>query len=111
MQQYMRFYRDSSARNLSNAVYGLCTAPAAVLKQHQAELQQQLVPAFVAERSAANAQDISNVVYGMAVSGQRLPKESVQQLLTVFTGQLQQAKPQNVSNVLWAMATMDQKIF
>jgi hypothetical protein len=67
MQQYMPFFEDSSARNLSNVVYGLCTAPVAIRQQHQAAIQHQLVPAFVAKRSAANAQDISNVLYGMAI--------------------------------------------
>uniref|UniRef100_A0A383VC34 RAP domain-containing protein n=2 Tax=Tetradesmus obliquus TaxID=3088 RepID=A0A383VC34_TETOB len=108
MQRYMRFYKSDSARHLSNVVYGLCTAPAAITRQHQAALQQQLMPAFVAKLPAVNAQDISNVLYGMAVSGQLFPDEVVQRLMAAFVDQLQHAKPQNVSNTLWAVATMGQ---
>uniref|UniRef100_A0A383VGT6 RAP domain-containing protein n=1 Tax=Tetradesmus obliquus TaxID=3088 RepID=A0A383VGT6_TETOB len=110
VQQYMRLYKGDSARHLSNAVYGLCTAPAAIIRQHQAALQQQLVPAFISKVAAANAQDISNVVYGMAVSGQRLPEESVRRLLGAFVYNLRQTTPQPVSNMLWAVATMEHTV-
>uniref|UniRef100_A0A383WDW8 RAP domain-containing protein n=1 Tax=Tetradesmus obliquus TaxID=3088 RepID=A0A383WDW8_TETOB len=104
VQKLMLFCEDAQARNLSNAVYGLCTAPATITWQHQAALQQQLVPAFVAKLSTAIAQSVSNVLYGMADSGQRLPEEVVRQLVAAFVGQLQHAKTQAVSNTLWAVA-------
>jgi hypothetical protein len=100
------------ARNLSNVIYALCLAPAAIRQQHTAALQQQLVPAFVAECADASAQGISNVLYGMADSGQQLPQEAVQQLLAVFVSRrvLLRAEPQNVSNSLWAAAKLDQQV-
>jgi hypothetical protein len=110
MLRYLQFAPTDNPRNLSNVIYALCKAPEDFMQQHQAALQQQLVPTFMAKASAASAQDISNVVYGMAVSKQRLPKEIVQQLVTVFAGELQQAAPQAVANTLWGVATMDQKV-
>jgi flagellin-specific chaperone FliS len=91
-------------------VYALCKAPQVIRRQHPAALQQQLVPAFLEKCADANAQDISNVLYGMADSGQQLQEEAVQQLLAIFTSQLHQAKPQELSNTLWAVATMGQQV-
>jgi hypothetical protein len=110
VQCYLQFAAADSTRNLSNVVYALCTAPQVIRQQHQAVLQQQLVPAFMAKCADSNAQDISNVLYGMADSDQQLPEEAVQQLLPVFITQLHQAMPQAVSNTLWAVATMGQQV-
>jgi hypothetical protein len=103
VQRYLQFAAADSTRHLSNVVYVLCKAPGAIWLQHQAVLQQQLVPAFIAKCAEANGQDISNVLYGMADSGQQLPEEAVQQLLDVLVSQLHQAKPQALSNTLWAV--------
>uniref|UniRef100_A0A383VQ77 RAP domain-containing protein n=1 Tax=Tetradesmus obliquus TaxID=3088 RepID=A0A383VQ77_TETOB len=138
VQRYLQFAPADSARNLSNIIYALCKAPADTRQQHQAALQQQLVPAFMDKVLEANAQEISNVVYGLAVSKQRLLEKSVQQLLTAFVAELQQAnpqdmeqhvsmaqlqqllgalvsmvqqaKPQNIFNTFWAVATMEQTV-
>jgi hypothetical protein len=110
VQRYQQFAAADSTRHLSNVVYALCKAPEVIRRQHQATLQQQLVPAFLAKCAEANAQDISNVLYGMADSGQRLLEEAVQQLLNALVGQLHQAKPQNVSNTLWAVAKLGQQV-
>jgi hypothetical protein len=107
---YLQFAAADSTRNLSNVVYELCKAPRVIREQHQAALQQQLVPAFMAKCAEANAQDISNVLYGMADSGQQLPEEAVQQLLAIFVSQLHQAKPQELSNMLWAAAKLGQQV-
>jgi hypothetical protein len=106
VQRYLQFAAADSTRNLSNVVYALCKAPPAIRRQHKAKLQEQLVPAFMAKCAVANAQDISNVLYGMADSGQHLPEEAVQQLLAIFVGQLQQATPQAVANTLLACAKL-----
>jgi hypothetical protein len=110
VQRYLQFAAADSTRHLSNVVYALCKAPKSIMRQHQAVLQQQLVPAFMEKCAEANAQDISNVLYGMADTGQQLPEEAVQQLLAVFARQLHQATPQAVSNTLWAVATMGQQV-
>jgi hypothetical protein len=110
LQRYLVCAPDDTARGLSNVMYALCKAPAAIQQQHQAALQQQLLPAFVQKLSAANPQDISNVLYGLAVSGQQLETRHLQQLLDAFASILPQAKPQDVSNVLWAVATMEQQV-
>jgi hypothetical protein len=110
VQRYVMFAPGDSTRNLSNVMYALCMAPQAVTQQQQAVLQQQLVPAILAKVSAANAQDASNALYGMAVSGQDLPEEVVQQLVAAFIGQLRHTKPQEVSNVLWAVAKFKQQV-
>jgi hypothetical protein len=110
VQRYLQKAATSSTRYLSNVVYALCTAPRVIRQQHQAALQEQLVPAFMAKCAEANAQDISNVLYGMADSGQQLPEEAVRQLLAVFVGQLHMAKPQNMSNTLWAVAKLGQQV-
>jgi hypothetical protein len=52
-----------SSRKLSNVVYALFKAPQVIRQQHQAALQQQLVPASMAKCAGANAQDISNLLY------------------------------------------------
>jgi hypothetical protein len=109
LQRYLQFAAADSTRSLSNVVYALCKAPQVIQRQHQAALQQQLVPAFMAKCAEANAQDISNVLYGMADGGQQLPEEAVQQLLAVFIGQLHQATVQELFNTLLAMATMGQQ--
>jgi hypothetical protein len=109
VKRYLQFAAGDSTRNLSNVVYYLCTAPQVIRQQHQAALQQHLVPAFMAKSAEANAQDISNVLYGMADSEQQLPEEAVQQLLAVAVSQLHQATPQAVSYTLWAVATMGQQ--
>jgi hypothetical protein len=110
VRRYLQFAAADSTRNLSNVVYALCQAPQVIRQQHQEALQEQLVPAFMAKCAQANAQDISNVLYGMADSGQQLPEEAVQQLLAVFVSQLHQAKPQNMSNTLWAVAKLGQQV-
>jgi hypothetical protein len=110
VKRYLQFAAADSTRNLSNVVYYLCTAPQVIRQQHHAALQQHMVPAFMANCAQANAQDISNVLYGMADSDQQLPEEAVQQLLAVFVRQLQQADPQGVANTLWAVATMGQQV-
>jgi hypothetical protein len=109
LKRYLPSAGTSSTRHLSNVVYALCQAPQVIRRQHQAALQQ-LVPAFMEKRADANAQDISNVLYGMADSGQQWPEEAVQQLLSVFVSQLHQVKPQNVSNSLWAVAKLGQQV-
>jgi hypothetical protein len=108
--RYLPFAAADSARNLSNMVFALCKAPRSIRNlEHQAALQQELVQAFVAKCAEANAQDISNVLYSMAASGQQMPEETVQQLLAAFASQLRQATPQNVSNALWAVAALGQQ--
>jgi hypothetical protein len=111
LQRFLQLPR-TPARNLSNVIYALCLAPAAIRQQHTAALQQQLVPAFVAKCAEANAQDISNVLYGMADSGQQLPQEAEQQLLAAFVSARVPvwAKPQEVSNTLWAAAKLGQQV-
>jgi hypothetical protein len=109
LKRYLPSAGTSSTRHLSNVVYALCKAPQVIRQQHQAALQQ-LVPAFMEKCAEANAQDISNVLYGMADSGQQWPEEAVQQLLSVFVTQLHQVKPQNVSNSLWAVAKLGQQV-
>jgi hypothetical protein len=79
-------------------------------QQHQAMLQQQLLPAFLTKMQDAVPQEISNVLYGMAFSGQQLQQQQVEQLVTAFVGVLRQANPQNVANTLWAVATMGQQV-
>ncbi|KAF6262208.1 hypothetical protein COO60DRAFT_1636071 [Scenedesmus sp. NREL 46B-D3] len=98
------------ARSLSNVVHALCLAPPTIRLQQQATLQQQLLPALVAKCAEAGAQGISNVLYGVAKSGQQLPEEIVQQLLAAFAGQLQQATPQAVTNTPRAVASMGQQV-
>jgi hypothetical protein len=110
VQRYQQFAAADSTRHLSNVVYALCTAPEVIRRQHQATLQQQLVPAFLAKCAEANAQDISNVLYGMADSGQQLPEEAVHQLLAASVGQLHETKPQSVANTLWAVAKLGQQV-
>jgi hypothetical protein len=110
VQRYLQFAPGDSARHLSNVVYALCKSPPTIRQQQQAALQQQLLPAFLAKLSTANAQDISNVLYGMTLSRQQLEPGRLQQLVNAFVGVLQQAKPQNVSNTLWAVATMGQQV-
>jgi hypothetical protein len=99
-------------RNLSNVIYALCKAPPLIRQQHTPELQQQLVPTFMSQHANANAQDTSNVLYGIAASGQQLPQEAGQQLLAAFVSQrvLVWAKPQEVSNTLWAAAKLGQQV-
>jgi hypothetical protein len=109
MKPYMRFAQGDSARNLSNVVYSLCTAPPAIKRQHLATVQEALLPAFLAKLSTTNAQSISNVLYGIALSGQQLKPGQLQQLLDAFVA-VKQAKPQEVSNALWAVATMRQQV-
>jgi hypothetical protein len=110
VQRYLQIAAPYSTRHLSNVVYALCKAPQEIRQQHQATLQQQLVPAFMEKCVEANEQDISNVLYGMADGGQQLAEETVQQLLAVFVNQLHQGSPQNISNTLWAVATMGQQV-
>jgi hypothetical protein len=59
VQRYLRFAAADSTRNLSNVVYALCKAPPVIRQQHQAALQQQLVPAFLSKCAEANAQRTS----------------------------------------------------
>jgi hypothetical protein len=110
VRHYLQFATTDCTRHLSNVVYALCQAPQDIRQQHQAALQEQLVPAFMAKCAEANAQDISNVLYGMADSGQQLADEAVQQLLAVFVSQLYQATPQSMSNTLWAVAKLGQQV-
>jgi hypothetical protein len=110
VQRYLRFAAADSVRGLSNVVYALCKAPRVMMRQHQAALQQQLVPAFMAKCAEAIAQDISNVLYGMADSGHQLQDMAVQQLLAVFASQVNQAKPQEIANTLWAVAKLGQQV-
>jgi hypothetical protein len=110
VQRYLQFAAADSTRHLSNVVYALCKAPQAIRQQHEATLQQQLMPVFMAQCAEANAQDISNVLYGMADSDQQLSEEAVQQLLAVFESQLHKTTPQAVSNTLWAVASMGQQV-
>jgi hypothetical protein len=73
-------------------------------------VQQDLLPGFVAKASTADAQGISNVLYGLAVSSQHLEDSQLQQLLAAFVDLLPLAKPQEVSNTIWAVATIGQQV-
>jgi hypothetical protein len=110
LQRYLPLVPDDTPRHVANVLYALCKAPTAIRQQHQAVLQQQLLPAFMSKLQDAAPQNISNVLYGMAFSGQPLQQQQMQQLVTAFIGILHQAKPQEVSNTLWAVATMGQQV-
>jgi hypothetical protein len=110
LQRYLKMAPTETPRHQSNVMYALCKAPAEITQQYQAMIKQQLLPVFVQKVAAASAQDISNVVYGMAVSGLGVDANTLQQLLAAFVGVRQQAKPQDGANTVWAVATMGQQV-
>jgi hypothetical protein len=56
---------------------------------------------------AGRAQQVSNVLYGVAKAGWQMEGGQVQQLLAALVRLLPDAKPQEVANSLWAAASMD----
>jgi hypothetical protein len=93
-----------------HVLYALCKTPADITLQYQAIITQQLLPAYVQKLAATKAQDISNVVYGIAVSGLGLDANTLQQLLAAFVGVRHTAAPQQLANTVWAVATMGQQV-
>eukprot|EP00878_Enallax_costatus_P007039 GHUV01007377.1.p1 GENE.GHUV01007377.1~~GHUV01007377.1.p1 ORF type:complete len:273 (+),score=56.46 GHUV01007377.1:675-1493(+) len=97
-------------RNISNVIYALCTAAEGLKPQLSDVARQQLVPAFVQLLHASNAQDISNVLYGLAGCGIVLKEVVVQKMIVRLLMVLDEAKLQAVANTLWAVATMEQNL-
>jgi len=97
------------ARELSNIIWGCAHA------QHPSVINQ-LLPAFLQQvaASAANPQDISNVMWALAnrwpLSENMLDRQQLQQVVASFISQVDAAIPQGISNVLWAVATMERQL-
>ena len=103
----------ADAQALANAIYAIATAPDDITRQQcWPVVKQQLLPAFtkaVADGQAA-PQNISNVLWGVAATGQQLPAEQLQRLLTGFVRVVGEAAPQAIANVILAAANLQQQV-
>jgi hypothetical protein len=66
----------------------------------------QLLSALVAQRQAANPQNIANTLWAAAKLQLAVSEQDAAQLLSALVAQRQAAKPQNIANALWAAATL-----
>lgn len=94
-------------RNVSNVVHAICTAGDELKEPLLPIVKEQLLPGFMQQLPAANAQDISNVLYGLALCGQVLGEAIVQQQVVRLLAVVHEAKVQTIANALWAVATME----
>lgn len=111
LQPYLRGnIAEYGARNISNVIYALCTASEGLRPQLSTVALEQLVPEFMQQLHESNAQDISNVLYGLAGCGHVLGEALVQSMVVRLLSVVDEAKPQAVANSLWAISTMEHNL-
>lgn len=98
------------ARLLSNVAYSLCMLPAAMQERYMPAVKDTLLPAFEQHLGHANAQDVSNFLYGIAKAAQQLDDKQVQQFVMQLKRNLTAADPQGIAITLWAVARMGKQV-
>jgi hypothetical protein len=89
------------ARRLANIIWSCAYT------QHAAPLDQLLADFMQPETlSAANSQEVANVLWALATLEQQVPPQQLQQLVDAFVSQAAKAVPQEISNTVWALGKL-----
>lgn len=60
--------------------------------------------------SAANSQEVANVLWALATLEQQMPPQQLHQLVDAFVSQAAKAVPQEISNTVWALGKLGHQL-
>jgi hypothetical protein len=93
------------ARRLANIIWSCAYT------QHAAPAAQLLADFMQPETlSAANSQEVANVLWALATLEQQMPPQQLHQLVDAFVSQAAKAVPQEISNTVWALGKLGHQL-